>query len=87
MGIPFPLGIRFLKQVDPDTIPWAWCANGCFSVMGAVLSVVLALGVGFSGVLLVAGTVYIAGGGVVLVSFLSPTNHGNKSDAPQVTNG
>lgn len=87
MGMPFPLGIRFLKQVDPAMIPWAWCANGCFSVMGAVLSVVLALGVGFSGVLMVAGAVYITGGGVVSVSFLNLTHHGNKADTAQVAHG
>ena len=87
IGMPFPLGIRYLRQVDPNIIPWAWCANGCFSVIGSVLSVVLALGVGFSGVLMISGVVYISGGGVVLVSFLSLTDHGNKSDAPQVLNG
>ncbi len=86
MGMPFPMGIRLLKGADPDTIPWAWSANGCFSVMGSVLSAVLALGIGFSGVLMVAGAVYVAGGGVVLVSFLRLTRHGNESDAPQVTN-
>ena len=86
MGMPFPLGIRFLKQVAPNAIPWAWCANGCFSVMGAVLSALLALGIGFSGVLIVAGTVYVAGGGVILVSFLDLAYHGNKPDVPQVTN-
>ncbi len=86
MGMPFPLGIRFLKQVDPATIPWAWCTNGCFSVMGAVLSAVLALGVGFSRVLMVAGAVYIAGGGAILISFLDLTRHGNKANTPHVMN-
>jgi hypothetical protein len=86
MGMPFPLGIRFLKQVDPNTIPWAWCANGCFSVMGSVLSVVLALGIGFSGVLVLAGAVYLAGGGVVSISFLNLTNHGDEADAPKMAN-
>ncbi len=86
MGMPFPLGIRFLKGTDPEVIPWAWCANGCFSVMGSVLSVVLALGVGFSGVLMAAGTAYIGAGGVALVSFLCLANHRNKPDVSQVMN-
>jgi hypothetical protein len=86
MGMPFPLGIRFLKQADAATIPWAWSANGCFSVMGAVLAVVLALGIGFSRVLLIAGTVYMAAGGVVLFSFLNLPGHGNKADTPHVSN-
>jgi len=87
MGMPFPLGVRYLRRVDPNIIPWAWCANGCFSVVGAVLSAVLALGVGFSGVLMAAGGVYLAGAGVVSVFFLNLTSHGNKSDVHQVTNG
>ncbi len=87
MGMPFPLGIRYLKQVDPSIIPWAWCVNGCFSVIGSVLSVVLALGAGFSGVLMIAGAVYLLGGGVVLVSFLNLADHGNKSDTAEVLNG
>jgi hypothetical protein len=87
MGMPFPLGIRFLKQVDSNMIPWAWCTNACFSVMGSVLSIVLALGMGFSGVLLVVGMVYLGGGVVVLLSFLNFASHGNEADAAQVTNG
>jgi spermidine synthase len=87
MGLPFPLGIRFLKQVDPTTVPWAWCANGSFSVIGAVLSVVLAVGMGFSRVLMVAGLLYVVGGGVILVSFLNLTRHGNKADVSHVANG
>jgi len=84
MGIPFPLGVRFLKCVDPGIIPWAWGANGCFSVVGAVLSIVLASGIGFSGVLSAAGGLYVAGAVVVSVSFLNLANHGNKHDATQV---
>jgi hypothetical protein len=86
MGIPFPLGIRFLKESDPTTIPWAWCANGCFSVMGAVLSVVLALGIGFSRVLLTAGAIYVVAGCLVSVCFLSLTRHRDKADTPHVLN-
>ncbi len=86
MGMPFPLGIRFLKEVAPDTIPWAWCTNGCFSVIGSVLAVVLALGVGFSGVLVVAGALYMGGGSLVLFSFLDLTDHRNKADIPEVLN-
>jgi hypothetical protein len=86
MGMPFPLGIRLLKQIDPDTIPWAWCANSCFSVMGAVLSVVLALGIGFSWVLFMAGAVYLAAAAVVSVAFLHFTDHRNKHDIAHVPN-
>jgi predicted membrane-bound spermidine synthase len=79
MGMPFPLGLRYVRREDRGVIPWAWCANGCFSVMGAVLAVVMALKVGFSGVLVLAVMVY-AGGGIVLVAFLNFSNHRNKQD-------
>lgn len=86
MGMPFPLAIRFLKEVAPDMIPWAWCTNGCFSVIGAVLATLLALGFGFSGVLTLAGAFYVGGGGIALVSFLNLTDHGHKADIAQVLN-
>jgi spermidine synthase len=86
MGMPLPLYVRFLGRVDPDVIPWAWGTNGCFSVIGSVLSAVLALGIGFSGVLVVAGAVYVGAGSVILISFLNLADHGNKTDVPQMLN-
>ncbi|MBW2120825.1 MAG: SAM-dependent methyltransferase [Deltaproteobacteria bacterium] len=86
MGMPFPLGVRLLKRTDPPVIAWAWCANGCFSVIGAVLSAALALVVGFSGVFTAAGTVYLVGG-VVSFSFPGLTYHGDEADTPQVSDG
>jgi predicted membrane-bound spermidine synthase len=80
MGMPFPLGIRHLRRADPSAIPWAWCINGCFSVMGAVLAVVIAFRAGFSGVLVLAAVVYAGGGAVVLLAFPNLANHGNKEN-------
>lgn len=48
MGIPFPSGIRILH---PEQVPYAWCVNGCFSVCGSVLSIIVALSCGFQFVL------------------------------------
>jgi hypothetical protein len=81
MGMPFPLGIRHLRRADPSAIPWAWCINGCFSVMGAILAVVIAFRAGFSGVLVLAAVVYAGGGAVVLLAFPNLANHGNKENA------
>jgi hypothetical protein len=49
MGIPFPTGIT---AIDEDQIPYAWCVNGCASVCGSVLSVMVALSFGFRSVLI-----------------------------------
>ncbi len=44
MGIPFPAGISLLNEKQ---VPYAWCVNGCASVCGAVVSVIVALSFGF----------------------------------------
>ena len=80
MGMPFPLGLRYVSRQNPGIIPWAWCANGCFSVMGAVLAVAIAFRAGFSGVFVLAAVVYAGGGVVVLLAFPNFANHGNKEN-------
>ncbi|MEI6807875.1 MAG: hypothetical protein WCN95_04070 [bacterium] len=47
MGMPMPTGIRFLKESGAGIIPWAWAANGFFSVVGSALSVMIASTLGF----------------------------------------
>jgi predicted membrane-bound spermidine synthase len=51
MGFPFPTGIRIMGALNREAIPWAWCLNGCASVIGAVLANWLAINFGFSTVL------------------------------------
>lgn len=58
MGIPFPLGIRWISSISSPLIPWAWCVNGCSSVLSSILAVMLALGGGFSLVLSLASCCY-----------------------------
>jgi hypothetical protein len=58
MGIPFPLGIRWLSSLSPHLIPWSWCINGCSSVLSSILAVTIALGGGFTLVLLLASCCY-----------------------------
>lgn len=43
MGMPLPTGMRVLKSHLPTHIPWVWAINGAFSVLGAVLSVVIGI--------------------------------------------
>ncbi|MEE8167702.1 MAG: hypothetical protein V3T58_02375 [Candidatus Hydrothermarchaeales archaeon] len=61
MGMPFPLGIRLANKVDPYLVPWAWAVNGCASVLSAISAVMIALSLGFSFVLGLAGIVYLFG--------------------------
>ena len=66
MGMPFPLGIRFVGSKRPSFIPWAWCANGCASVLGSILPVIIALALGFQAVFFLAALLYAATFGIVL---------------------
>lgn len=62
MGLPFPLGLRSVADAAPSLVPWAWGINGCASVLSALLATLLALHVGFSGVVLLAAGLYLAAG-------------------------
>ncbi len=58
MGLPFAGGLQILERVDPALVAWAWAINGCFSVISAVLAVMLALAWGFSVVLWLGAAAY-----------------------------
>jgi len=59
LGMPFPLGIRLLSGSRRVLIPWAWAANGCASVLGSILPVIIALSLGFSTVFVLASLTYL----------------------------
>jgi len=61
MGMPFPTGIRLLNILNAELIPWAWAVNGCASVLGSILPVIIALSFGFSAVVLLASATYLVG--------------------------
>jgi len=58
LGVPFAYGIRLLNIVNPSIIPWAWAVNACSTVVGAILTVVLSMNLGFTAVLIVAILTY-----------------------------
>ena len=60
MGMPFPLGLQRAGDIAPGFIPWAWGINGFASVLSAALASLLAIEIGFSGVLLLALGLYAA---------------------------
>lgn len=61
MGMPFPLGIRLVDRTNQLLIPWAWGVNGFASVVGSVLSIMLAQSYGFGVVMGLALLIYLAG--------------------------
>jgi hypothetical protein len=58
LGMPFPLGILELRQKPKGAIAWAWRMNGLFTTVGGLVSVFLALLLGFRITLLVALALY-----------------------------
>jgi len=61
LGMPFPTGMRLLNDLSNELIPWAWAVNGCASVLGSILPVIVALSFGFSAVVLLASATYLVG--------------------------
>lgn len=60
MGVPFAAGLRLVERREPSLVPWAWAINGSFSVISAVLAVMVALSWGFSAVLWLGAAAYAA---------------------------
>ncbi len=58
LGVPFAYGLRRLEVFNGSLVPWAWAINGCFTVVGSILTVVLSMNLGFSFVLLFAVVAY-----------------------------
>ncbi len=54
MGHMFPVGMRLIGEAAPALVPWAWAVNGCASVAATIAASVLAMGIGFTRLILVA---------------------------------
>ena len=59
MGMPFPIGLSWTARHHPEFVAWAWGINGYATVIGSVLSVILALNFGFHAVLIIACLIYL----------------------------
>ena len=68
MGMPFPLGLRFLGEKSARQVPWAWGINGCLSVVSTALATLLTVEGGFVLVMLLAAACY---GVVVMVNVIT----------------
>jgi hypothetical protein len=59
MGFLFPLGLRLLKEMNMENyIPWMWGINSVGSVLGSALTIVVAIGFGFTEALLLGAACY-----------------------------
>lgn len=60
MGLPFPLGIRSLKEIGmANHIPWMWGVNGGASVLGSAMTIFIALSFGFTQALIISAGCYL----------------------------
>ncbi len=58
VGLPFPLGMRYLLKTPVDRA-YAWTANGCTSVLSSILSAQIAISSGISTILVCSVLSYI----------------------------
>lgn len=59
MGMCFPTGIRVLAEGRSRLIPWAYGVNGGASVLGSVITVALAMSLGFAKVQWISTALYV----------------------------
>jgi len=60
MGMLFPLGLKVANRRSAEIIPWLWAANGATSVLASVLSMAVAITLGFSAVMFIGLAMYLA---------------------------
>jgi hypothetical protein len=57
MGLPFPIGMRFLLR-NPTQRGYAWAVNGCASVLTSIISVQIAVSLGINLIMACAVSAY-----------------------------
>jgi hypothetical protein len=62
MGIFFPTGIEYLGKKQKSMIGWAWGSNAFATVLGSVMTVIIAINWNFSAALFLAAVFYITAG-------------------------
>jgi spermidine synthase len=58
LGVPFATALRYVDGYDRRFVPWAWGINGLASIVASVLSVLLAMRIGFTWVILLGTATY-----------------------------
>jgi hypothetical protein len=59
MGMPFPQGLRWLEQRQPEAVRWAWAVNAAASVLGSASAIFLAIYMGLRATLLMGALCYL----------------------------
>jgi hypothetical protein len=87
MGIPFPTGLKILGRNNPSLIPWAWSMNACLSVLAPLMTIMIALVLGFRTVLWLGALAYLLAYAVLKVFLRQATNEDNRSlsDKPRLS--
>ncbi len=67
MGIPFATGLRLFSRIHESIVPWAWGTNACMSVLGSIVSVIIAMSLGFKMVFYFGAALYLAASVLVLL--------------------
>jgi spermidine synthase len=62
LGMPFAMGIASSYAKGKGAVGWAWAVNGLFTVLGSVISIIVAIYIGFIPTLLGAFSIYILAG-------------------------
>ena len=79
MGIPFPTGLKILGRNNPSLIPWAWSINACLSVLAPIMTIMIALVLGFRSVLWLGALAYLLAFVMLKVFLQLGTNEDNPS--------
>lgn len=58
LGMPFPTAMAELGRTSSPLVGWAWAANGCGSVLGPLVAMLLGMDLGYRDVMLVAAVLY-----------------------------
>lgn len=67
LGSFFPLGVRMAERVNPRLVPWGWAVNGCATVVGTLVAVMVGMTWSFTAVTVAAIGIYALGvGGLFL---------------------
>jgi hypothetical protein len=64
MGVPFPVGLRWLHRRHAASVRWAWALNSAASVLGSALAILLAIYLGLRATMLVGAGLYLCALGI-----------------------
>ena len=85
LGMFMPLGVRSVAELSPyptEYVAWGWAVNGFASVVGSVLTTVLAMTFGFSAVLVFGLVTYLCAIAALRFLATSTTPQGATADIP-----